>query len=106
MTVPFAFAISALAAGDGSTSWLQRTRRWSLIAWTFLTLGIALGGWWSYEVLGWGGYWAWDPVENASFLPWLVATAFIHSAVVQRRQGQAGRRLRGALRRRFRRGDP
>jgi cytochrome c-type biogenesis protein CcmF len=87
MTVPFAFAISALAAGDGSTSWLERTRRWSLIAWTFLTLGIALGGWWSYEVLGWGGYWAWDPVENASFLPWLVATAFIHSAVVQRRRG-------------------
>jgi cytochrome c-type biogenesis protein CcmF len=87
MTVPFAFAISALAAGDGSTSWLARTRRWSLIAWCFLTLGIALGAWWSYEVLGWGGYWAWDPVENASFLPWLVATAFIHSAVVQRRRG-------------------
>ncbi len=87
LTVPFAFAISALAAGDGSTSWLQRTRRWSLIAWTFLTLGIVLGGWWSYEVLGWGGYWAWDPVENASFLPWLTATAFIHSSVIQRRRG-------------------
>ena len=86
-TVPFAFAISALVAGDGSTSWLQRTRRWSLIAWTLLTLGIVLGGWWSYEVLGWGGYWAWDPVENASLLPWLTATAFIHSSVVQRRRG-------------------
>jgi cytochrome c-type biogenesis protein CcmF len=87
MTVPFAFAISALAAGDGSSIWLKRTRRWSLLAWTFLTLGIILGGWWSYEVLGWGGYWAWDPVENASFLPWLTATAFIHSSVVQRRRG-------------------
>jgi cytochrome c-type biogenesis protein CcmF len=87
MTVPFAFAISALVAGDGTTAWLQRTHRWSLIAWSFLTLGIILGAWWSYEVLGWGGYWAWDPVENASLLPWLVATAFIHSAVVQRRRG-------------------
>jgi cytochrome c-type biogenesis protein CcmF len=87
MTVPFAFAIAALAAGDGSTAWLERTRRWALISWSFLTLGIVLGAWWSYEVLGWGGYWAWDPVENASFLPWLTATAFIHSAVVQRRRG-------------------
>lgn len=87
MTVPFAFAIGALLAGDGTTAWLERTRRWTLVAWTFLTLGILLGGWWSYEVLGWGGYWAWDPVENASFLPWLTATAFIHSAVVQRRRG-------------------
>jgi len=86
-TVPFAFAISSLVAGDGSSSWLQRTRRWSMLAWTFLTLGIVLGAWWSYEVLGWGGYWAWDPVENASFLPWLTATAFIHSSVVQRRRG-------------------
>lgn len=87
MTVPFAFAIAALLAGDGTTAWLERTRRWTLIAWSFLTLGILLGAWWSYEVLGWGGYWAWDPVENASFLPWLTATAFIHSAVVQRRRG-------------------
>ncbi|HSM01018.1 MAG TPA: heme lyase CcmF/NrfE family subunit [Acidimicrobiia bacterium] len=87
LTVPFAFAIAALAAGDGTTAWLERTRRWALIAWSFLTLGIVLGAWWSYEVLGWGGYWAWDPVENASFLPWLTATAFIHSAVVQRRRG-------------------
>ena len=87
LTVPFAFAIATLAAGEGGKAWLDRTHRWSLVAWTFLTLGIALGGWWSYEVLGWGGYWAWDPVENASFLPWLTATAFIHSAIVQRRRG-------------------
>lgn len=87
LTAPFAFAIAALLAGDGSTAWLERTRRWTLIAWSFLTLGILLGGWWSYEVLGWGGYWAWDPVENASFLPWLTATAFVHSAIVQRRRG-------------------
>ena len=87
MTVPFAFAIASLLAGDGTTAWLERTRRWTLIAWSFLTFGILLGAWWSYEVLGWGGYWAWDPVENASFLPWLTATAFVHSAVVQRRRG-------------------
>ena len=86
-TVPFAFAISALLAGEGGVAWLERTRRWSLLAWSFLTAGILIGGWWSYEVLGWGGFWAWDPVENASFLPWLVATAFVHSAVVQIRRG-------------------
>ena len=86
-TVPFAFAISALLTGEGGVAWLERTRRWSLVAWSFLTAGILLGGWWSYEVLGWGGFWAWDPVENASFLPWLVATAFVHSAVVQIRRG-------------------
>ena len=87
MSVPFAFAMSALMAGSGGTEWLKRTRAWTLIAWGFLTLGIVLGGLWSYEVLGWGGYWAWDPVENASFLPWLTATAFIHSSVVQARRG-------------------
>jgi cytochrome c-type biogenesis protein CcmF len=87
MTVPFAFAIGALVLGEQGSVWLERTRRWALISWAFLTFGILLGGWWSYEVLGWGGYWAWDPVENAAFLPWLVATAFIHSAVVQRRRG-------------------
>ncbi len=86
-TVPFAFAISALLAGEGGVGWLERTRRWSLWAWSFLTAGILIGGWWSYEVLGWGGFWAWDPVENASFLPWLLATAFVHSAVVQVRRG-------------------
>ena len=87
MTVPFAFAMSALMLGAGGTEWLLRTRTWTLIAWGFLTAGIVLGGLWSYEVLGWGGYWAWDPVENASFMPWLIATAFLHSAVVQARRG-------------------
>ena len=87
LSVPFAFAISAMAQSLQGSAWLERTHRWSIVAWSFLTLGIALGAWWSYEVLGWGGYWAWDPVENAALLPWLVATAFIHSAVVQRRRG-------------------
>lgn len=87
LTVPFAFAMSALLLGQSGVEWLKRTRRATLIAWVFLTAGIILGGLWSYEVLGWGGYWAWDPVENASFLPWLVATAFLHSAVVQIRRG-------------------
>jgi len=87
LTVPFAFAISALALGRGGAAWLQRTRRWSLLAWAFLTAGVVVGGWWSYEVLGWGGFWAWDPVENASFMPWLVATAFVHSAAVQLHRG-------------------
>ncbi len=87
MTVPFAFAIAALIRGDQGSAWLERTHRWTLVAWAFLTFGILLGAWWSYEVLGWGGYWAWDPVENAAFLPWLVGTAFLHSAVVQRRRG-------------------
>ena len=86
-TVPFAYGISALAVGDAGRAWLVRARRSALVAWAFLTAGIVLGGWWSYEVLGWGGYWAWDPVENASFLPWLTGTAFIHSAVAQSRRG-------------------
>ena len=64
-------------------------RRWTLVPWIFLTLGIVAGAWWSYEVLGWGGYWAWDPVENAALLPWLTATAFIHSAMVAERRGDA-----------------
>ena len=87
LTVPFAFAISALIRGESGRAWLDRSHRWSLVAWIFLTAGIVLGGWWSYEVLGWGGYWAWDPVENAAILPWLTATAFIHSAIVQRKRG-------------------
>jgi len=85
-TVPFSFAISALARSEPGKIWLDRTHRWSVIAWVFLTAGILLGGWWSYEVLGWGGYWAWDPVENSALLPWLAGTAFIHSAIVQRRR--------------------
>lgn len=86
-TVPFAFAIGALVTGRVGEGWLVSTRRWTLFAWGFLTAGIVLGAWWSYEVLGWGGYWAWDPVENASFLPWLTGTAFIHSVIVQQRRG-------------------
>ena len=86
-TVPFAFAIAALVTGRLGEGWLVETRRWTLVAWGFLTVGIMLGAWWSYEVLGWGGYWAWDPVENASFLPWLTGTAFIHSVMVQERRG-------------------
>ena len=86
-TVPFAFAIGALATGRVGEGWLVETRRWTVFAWGFLTFGIVLGAWWSYETLGWGGYWAWDPVENASILPWLTGTAFIHSVMVQERRG-------------------
>jgi cytochrome c-type biogenesis protein CcmF len=86
-TVAFAFAIAALVTGRFGEGWLADTRRATIVAWGFLTIGIILGAWWSYEVLGWGGYWAWDPVENASLLPWLTATAFIHSVIVQERRG-------------------
>jgi cytochrome c-type biogenesis protein CcmF len=86
-TVPFAFALSALATGRLGEGWLIETRRATLLAWGFLTVGIVLGAWWSYEVLGWGGYWGWDPVENASFLPWLTGTAYLHSVMVQERRG-------------------
>ena len=86
-SVPFAFAIAALVTGRIGEGWLVETRRWTLFAYAFLTAGIVLGAWWSYEVLGWGGYWSWDPVENASFLPWLTASAFIHSVLVQERRG-------------------
>ena len=86
-TVPFAFAVAALATGRLGEGWLASTRRWTVAAWGFLTLGIVLGAWWSYETLGWGGYWAWDPVENASFLPWLTGTAYLHSVMVQERRG-------------------
>ena len=87
LSVPFAFAVASLAGVHRGSEWLNSTRQWTLFAWSFLTAGIILGAWWSYEVLGWGGYWAWDPVENASFIPWLLATAFIHSSVVQARRG-------------------
>jgi len=86
-TVPFAFAVAALVTGRLDEGWLAATRRWSVAAWGFLTLGIVLGAWWSYETLGWGGYWAWDPVENASLLPWLTGTAYLHSVMVQQRRG-------------------
>ena len=88
MTVPFAFAVGAMLSGEiGSNDWIKLTRRWTLLSWGFLSATIIAGMWWSYEVLGWGGYWAWDPVENASFMPWLTATAFLHSAIMQERRG-------------------
>ena len=85
-TVPFAFGIAGLLAGELGEYWRRTVRRWSLVAWIFLTSGIILGGLWAYRQLGWGGYWAWDPVENASLLPWLTATAFVHSILVMERR--------------------
>src|SRR5262245_43731601 len=86
MTVPFSFAAAALLSGRLDDTWIRITRRWTITAWMFLSLAIIAGMWWSYAVLGWGGYWAWDPVENASFMPWLTATAFLHSVMVQERR--------------------
>ena len=86
MTIPFGIAIAALLRGQLSEGWLKTLRQFTMIPWTFLSVGILLGSWWAYEVLGWGGYWAWDPVENASFLPWLAATGYLHSTVVQERK--------------------
>ncbi len=85
-SVPFAFAMATLITGRSTEEWLGMTRRWTIVAWLFLTGGIFYGGWWSYRTLGWGGYWAWDPVENASFMPWLTGTAFIHSVMIQERK--------------------
>jgi len=82
-SVPFAFAMAALASGWRSDEWVPLVRRWVRVAWLFLTTGIVLGGWWAYYELGWGGYWAWDPVENASFMPWLTGTALLHSIMAQ-----------------------
>jgi len=87
MTIPFCFAIAALVTGRVGEGWLLETRRATLVAWAFLSVGIALGSGWSYEVLGWGGYWAWDPVENAALIPWFTATAYLHSIRVQERRG-------------------
>ncbi len=87
MAVPFAMICAALLAGRLEAGWMAPLRRWAIVPWTFLSAGIVLGGWWSYEVLGWGGAWAWDPVENASFHPWLTGTAFLHSAMVVQRRG-------------------
>jgi cytochrome c-type biogenesis protein CcmF len=86
-TVPFAFAIGALIARRLDAAWIRSTRRFALIAWAFLGLGLLLGARWSYTELGWGGYWAWDPVENAALMPWLVGTAFLHSIMVQEKRG-------------------
>src|SRR5438093_6768979 len=85
-TVPFAFAVAALVTGRLTDTWIALTRRWTITAWYFLSLGLLIGGWWSYHVLGWGGYWAWDPVENAAFMPWLTGTAFLHSVMIQERR--------------------
>jgi cytochrome c-type biogenesis protein CcmF len=84
--VPFAFAFAAMVSGELGTDWFRTTRRWTLFAWFCLSMGILLGGYWAYEVLGWGGYWAWDPVENASLMPWLAATAYLHSVMIQEKR--------------------
>ena len=86
-SVAFAFAIAAMISGDLDQKWARWTRPWTVIAWLFLTVGIALGSWWAYYELGWGGWWFWDPVENASFMPWLIGTALIHSLAVTERRG-------------------
>src|SRR5256886_2749938 len=85
-SVPFAFAIAALATGQLGDQWTRSVRRWALFSWAFLSLGNLLGARWAYEVLGWGGYWAWDPVENAAFMPWLVSTAYLHSVMIQEKR--------------------
>jgi cytochrome c-type biogenesis protein CcmF len=87
MSIPFAFAMGALISGHLDDAWIAAVRRWTLIAWFFLAMGLTLGMLWAYEELGWGGFWAWDPVENAGFLPWLTATAFFHSVMIQERRG-------------------
>ncbi len=86
-TIPFCFAIAALLSGRLNNDWIRTTRRWTMVPWLFLGMGLLLGGRWAYDVLGWGGYWGWDPVENAAFMPWLVGTAFLHSVMVQERKG-------------------
>lgn len=86
LTVPFSYAMAALITRRPGTEWMTQTRSWTLTGWGFLSAAIIAGGWWSYEVLGWGGYWAWDPVENVSLMPWLTATALIHSVQVQERR--------------------
>ena len=86
-SVAFAFAIAALLGGRLDATWARWSRPWTTVAWFFLTLGIMLGSWWAYYELGWGGWWFWDPVENASFMPWLVGTALIHSLAVTEKRG-------------------
>jgi cytochrome c-type biogenesis protein CcmF len=87
MTIPFAFGIAALITGYLDDSWLRAVRRWTMVGWLFLSFGLTLGMLWAYEELGWGGFWGWDPVENAGLLPWFTATAFLHSVMVQERRG-------------------
>ncbi|PKO13121.1 MAG: cytochrome C biogenesis protein, partial [Chloroflexi bacterium HGW-Chloroflexi-10] len=85
--IPYAFAMAALITGRKDDRWIRLTRRWTLIAWMFLSIGLILGSRWAYDVLGWGGYWAWDPVENAAFMPWITGTAFLHSVMIQEKRG-------------------
>ena len=85
--IPYAFAIAALISGRTDDRWIRLTRRWTLVAWLFLSLGLILGGRWAYDVLGWGGYWGWDPVEISAFMPWLAGTAFLHSVMIQEKRG-------------------
>jgi cytochrome c-type biogenesis protein CcmF len=85
-TIPYIFAMGSLMSGKLGDGWIRTTRGWTLFAWLFLSLGLILGGRWAYDVLGWGGYWAWDPVENASFMPWLAGTAFLHSVMIQEKR--------------------
>jgi cytochrome c-type biogenesis protein CcmF len=87
ITIPFAFAIGALLSKKLDTEWLVAVRKWTLVSWLFLSIGLLIGMWWAYVELGWGGYWAWDPVENAALLPWLVMTAFLHSVMIQEKRG-------------------
>src|SRR5881394_1908471 len=87
ITIPFAFAVAALLSRRLDTGWIHAIRKWTLVSWLFLSIGITLGMWWAYVELGWGGYWAWDPVENASLLPWLTMTAFLHSVMIQEKRG-------------------
>jgi cytochrome c-type biogenesis protein CcmF len=91
ITIPFAFAVAALLSRKLDTGWIHAIRKWTLISWLFLSIGITLGMWWAYVELGWGGYWAWDPVENASLLPWLTMTAFLHSVMIQEKRGMLKR---------------
>ena len=91
ITIPFAFAVAALLSRRLDTGWIHAIRKWTLVSWLFLSIGITLGMWWAYVELGWGGYWAWDPVENASFLPWLTMTAFLHSVMIQEKRGMLRR---------------
>jgi len=91
ITIPFAFAVAALLSRRLDVGWIHAMRKWTLVSWLFLSIGITLGMWWAYVELGWGGYWAWDPVENASFLPWLTMTAFLHSVMIQEKRGMLKR---------------
>jgi cytochrome c-type biogenesis protein CcmF len=91
ITIPFAFAVAALLSKRLDVGWIHAIRKWTLVSWLFLSIGITLGMWWAYVELGWGGYWAWDPVENASFLPWLTMTAFLHSVMIQEKRGMLKR---------------